>query len=141
TTPQTSGAAFTGANTLTAEDAYGNAITGFSAATNNVTLAPTGALSTGVISGLSGGNKLTSAGDFTAGVANLTTLGLTYTGPTGTGTLTATATGATGTSGNVTITAGAATRLVIMGSGAQTAGATQSLTITAKDGAGSTVTT
>src|SRR5204863_7732841 len=35
---------------------------------------------------------------------------------------------------------GAATRLVITGTGTQTAGTPQSLTITAKDGAGSTVT-
>src|SRR5439155_2976545 len=46
----------------------------------------------------------------------------------------------TGTSGNVTVNAGAANRLVITGTGTQTAGATQSLTITAKDAGGSTVT-
>src|SRR5947199_10688029 len=39
TTPQTSGAAFTGTNTVTAQDAFGNVITGFSAAADNVTLA------------------------------------------------------------------------------------------------------
>ena len=90
------GSAFSGTNTLTAQDAFGNTVTSFNAATNNVTLAGTGALSGGTISGLSGGNTLTSAGDFSAGVANLTTLGLTYTGASGTGTFTATATGGDG---------------------------------------------
>ena len=74
---------------MTAQDAFGNTVSGFNAATNNVTIAPTGALSGGTISGLSGGNRLTSAGNFVSGVATLTTL--VYTGPSGTGTFTATA--------------------------------------------------
>ena len=102
--PQTSGIPFAGTNTVTAQDAFGNTVPSFNASTNNVTIAPTGALSGGTISGLSGGNKLTGAGDFVSGVATLTTL--TYTGATGTGTFTATATGASGTSGSVTITTG-----------------------------------
>jgi subtilisin family serine protease len=59
---------------LTAQDAYGNTVTTYDASANNVTIAPNGALSTGTVSGLSGGNKLTAAGDFVSGVANLTTL-------------------------------------------------------------------
>jgi len=47
--------------------------------TNNVTIAANSPL-TGAVSGLSGGNKLTSAGDFSSGVANLTALGMKYTG-------------------------------------------------------------
>ncbi|MHA8062375.1 hypothetical protein PQG22_13995, partial [Aquirufa beregesia] len=36
--PQTNGTAFTGTNTLTAQDAYGNTATGFNANTNNITV-------------------------------------------------------------------------------------------------------
>jgi autotransporter-associated beta strand protein len=107
TSPQTNGVAFTGTNTLTAQDAYGNTVTTFDASANNVTLAPVAPL-TGAVSGLSGVNKLTSAGDFTSGVANLTTAGLKYIGTPATGTFTATAAsgGHTGTSGSVTVNAG-----------------------------------
>ena len=45
---------------------------------------------TGTVSGLHGGNTLNQAGDFTSGVANLTTLGMTYTGNATTGTFRAT---------------------------------------------------
>ena len=132
--PQTNGSAFTGTNTLTAQDVLNQTITAFDASTNNVTITANSPL-TGAISGLSGTNKLTSAGDFSSGVANLTTLGMIYTGNAATGTFTATsADSKTGTSGSVQINAGAATHLVITGSSSQTAGNTQNLTITAKDG-------
>jgi len=101
--PQPNGLAFTGTNTLTAQDAYGNTV-GFDASANNVTIAADAPL-TGAVSGLSGGNKLTSAGDFSSGVANLTALGMTYTGNATSGTFTTTSAdgGYTGTSGSVTI--------------------------------------
>ncbi len=68
--PQTNGVAFVGTNTLTAEDAYGNTVTSFDAAANNVTITPNAPL-TGVVSGLgSGGNNvLNQTSDFTNGVA------------------------------------------------------------------------
>ncbi|MHA8054289.1 hypothetical protein, partial [Aquirufa sp. OSTEICH-129A] len=83
--PQTSGVAFTGTNTLTAQDAYGNVVTGFNASTNNVTVSSS---LIGSITGLSGTNKLNGAGDFSSGVANLTSLGLMFTGTSGSGSFT-----------------------------------------------------
>ncbi|WP_164969671.1 hypothetical protein, partial [Aquirufa rosea] len=136
---QTNGSAFTGTNTLTALDAYGNTATGFSAAGNNITVTTT---LTGSISGLSGTNKLSSAGDFTSGVANLTSLGLIFTGTSGSGTFTFTpASGTAVTSSSVTINAGAATKLVVTGTGTQTAGGSQTITVTAQDAQGNTATT
>jgi hypothetical protein len=104
TSPQVNGAAFTGVNTLTAQDDYGNTVN-FDASANPVTITANAPLS-GTVSGLSGGNQLTSAGDFSSGVANLTALGMKYTGSLNTGTFTAsTGTGGyTGNSGSVTIT-------------------------------------
>ncbi|MFL0163411.1 hypothetical protein, partial [Aquirufa salirivi] len=67
--PQINAVAFTGTNTLTALDAYGNTVTGFDASANNITVTTTGL--TGSITGLSGTDKLNNAGDFTSGVANL----------------------------------------------------------------------
>jgi hypothetical protein len=134
TSPQTSGVAFTGTNTLTARDTYGNTVTTFNASTSNVTLSTSLALPTS-ITGLGTGNNniLNRATDFSLGVANLTALGMTYTGATGSGTFTATASGKAGTSAPVVVTAGTATRLVITGATTQIAGAGQNLTITAKD--------
>ena len=105
--PQTDGVAFSGTNTLTAKDASGNTITGFNASANNVTITPNSLA--GAVSFTSGaaGDVLNASGDFTNGVANLTTLGMTYTGTTGAGTFTATSGGKTGTSGSVTIAVGA----------------------------------
>ena len=104
--PQTNGVAFSGTNTLTAQDIGNNTITGFNAATNNVTVTAVSPL-TGAVTFTSGatGDVLNTAGDFSSGVANLTTLGMTYTGNATTGTFKATsATGAkTGTSGSVVI--------------------------------------
>ncbi|MHA8105417.1 beta strand repeat-containing protein, partial [Aquirufa nivalisilvae] len=139
TSPQINGTAFTGTNTLTALDAYGNTATGFSAAGNNITVTTT---LTGAITGLSGTNKLSSAGDFTSGVANLTSLGLTFTGTTGAGTFTFTPVSGTAiTSSSVTVNPGAATKLVVTGTGTQTAGGSQTVTVTAQDASGNTATT
>jgi Domain of unknown function DUF11 len=134
TSPQTNGSAFTGTNTLTAQDAYGNTVTSYSAATNNVTIAANSPL-TGTVSGLSGGNKLTGAGDFVSGVANLTTLGITYTGNANSGTFTATSASPvyTGTSGSVTINPGAISKLVVTLPGqTYTVGTGNSGTVTAQ---------
>ncbi len=112
---QTDGIAFTGTNTLTAQDAGGNTITGFNAATNNVTITANSPL-TGAVSGFdSPANVLNLAGDFSSGVANLTSLGMTYTGNAGTGTFTATSGTKTGTSGNVVINVGAPRPLHLRG--------------------------
>ncbi|MFY9160631.1 beta strand repeat-containing protein, partial [Aquirufa ecclesiirivi] len=141
TSPQTNGTAFTGTNTLTAQDAYGNTVTTFAANTNNVTV--TNSLG-GTVSGLGSGgtNVLNQAGDFTSGVANLTTDGIIYTGSSGAGTFTFTpASGTAVTSSSVTINAGAATKLVVTGTGTQTAGGAQTVTVTAQDANGNTATT
>jgi hypothetical protein len=136
--PQTDGVAFAGTSSLTAQDVGNNTITGFSAATTNVTLTTT---LSGTISGLSGGSKLTAAGDFSSGVATLS--GLTYTGTIGTGTFTATANGKTGTSGNVTINVGALDHFSFTLASPQTSGTafTGTNTLTAQDAGNNTVTT
>ena len=117
-------------------------MTTFDASADNVTMSANSPLS-GTITGLGTGNNnvLNRASDFIGGVANLNALGMRYTGTIGTGTFTAiSASGKSGTSGNVTISSGSATRLVITGTGSQTAGASQNMTITAKDAASNTVT-
>jgi hypothetical protein len=141
--PQTNGVAFTGTNTLTAQDDYWNTVTTFNAATSNVTV--TTSLS-GTITGLggTGTNIMNQAGDFVSGVANLTTLGLKYTGAIGSGTFTATSGGKSTTSSSIAIVAGTASRLVLRAAGGDsiitlTAGAPQNLVITAKDASGNTV--
>ncbi len=143
--PQTSGVAFTGTNTLAALDDWGNTVTTFSAATTPVTLTST---LSGTISGLGSGvnNVLNRAGDFSSGIANLTALGMKFTGTVGSGTFTATGGTKSGTSALVSIVAGGATRLVLRTSTGDsvttmTAGTTRNLVITAKDGSGNTVTT
>ena len=75
--PQTNGAAFTGTNTLTAQDTWGNTVTAFNAATDNVTIVANAPL-TGTVSGLGSlaNNVLNQATNFSSGVANLTTLGM-----------------------------------------------------------------
>ncbi|WP_161566872.1 beta strand repeat-containing protein, partial [Aquirufa nivalisilvae] len=136
TSPQTSGSSFSGTNSLTAQDAYGNVVTGFDASTNNITVSTS---LTGSISGLSGTNKLNNAGDFVSGVANISSL--TFTGTSGTGTFTFTpASGTAVTSGSVSIGAGSATKFIVTGTGTQTAGGSQNITITAKDASGNTAT-
>ena len=139
TSPQENALAFTGTNTLTAEDTYGNAVTSFDASTDSVSV--TTSLS-GAVSGLGSryNHTLNQAADFTNGVATLTSK-LTYTGTIGTGTFTATAgvSGKTGTSDNVTMNVGAAAKYIIAGSSTQTAGSTNNLTITIEDASGNTV--
>lgn len=105
TSPQTSGVAFTGTNTITAQDAGNRTVTRFNAATNNVTVTATP--NDGTITGLGSGNNnvLNQASDFVNGVANVTG-SLVFSGLTGNHTFTATsANGKTGTSGTVTINA------------------------------------
>ena len=140
TSPQTNGTAFTGANTLTAEDAFGNIVTSFNAFGDHVTITANAPL-TGTVSGLHGANVLNSAADFSAGIADLTALGLTYTGNAATGAFTATSQSSkSGVSGAVSIAVGSATRFVVTGSATQTAGQSQALTITAVDQSGNTAT-
>jgi len=134
--PQSYQVAFKSINTLTACDISNNTYTLFDASANNVTISSNSPLS-GTISGLSGGNKLTSASDFVSGVANLTALGLMYTGSIGTGTFTASsATGKTGTSGSITVVQGTLTLSTI---NTQTAGIGFAVTVTAKDAGGNPV--
>ncbi|MHA8059382.1 T9SS type B sorting domain-containing protein [Aquirufa nivalisilvae] len=105
--PQTSGEVFIGENTVTALDAYDNVITNYNAGTtvNNVRVSTS---LKGTISGLSGINILNRAGDFVNGVANLTRLGLKFTGREGVGTFTFTRTlnNITGTSNVITMYSG-----------------------------------
>ena len=104
--PQTNAVGFTGVNTLTAQDAGNNTITTYDASANSVTISVNSPL-TGVVSGLGTGydNVLDKSTDFVNGVADLTALGMVYTGNAATGTFTATSTAdsKTGTSGNVVI--------------------------------------
>ncbi|MHA8070275.1 hypothetical protein ACS6L2_13415, partial [Aquirufa ecclesiirivi] len=97
----------------------------------------------GTVSGLGSGgtNVLNQAGDFTSGVANLTTDGFIYTGSSGAGTFTFTpASGTAVTSSSVTINAGAATKLSIDGSTDFVAGVGQTVAIIAQDASGNTAT-
>ena len=143
--PQTNGVAFTGTNTLTAQDANNNTVTSFDASANNVTMTALAPL-TGTVSGIHGSNVLNQAGDFTSGVANLTALGMTYTGNATTGTFRATsANSKVGTSGSVTINAGALDNFKVEANGGgnigtQTAGTPFSIQVTARDAIGNTVT-
>ena len=140
---QTDGVAFTGTNSLTAQDVGGNTITSFNASTNNVTVTAVSPL-TGAVSFTSGasGDVLNAAGDFSSGVANLTSLGMTYTGNATTGTFTATSGSATGTSGNVTIAVGALAKFAFTAAGSQTDGVafTRTNSLTAQDVGGNTIT-
>jgi Fibronectin type III domain len=139
--PQTNGAAFTGTNTLTAQDVGNNTITGFNASANSVTITPVSPL-TGAVSGLHGSNVLNLAGDFSSGVANLTSLGMTYTGNATTGTFLATSGTKTGTSGSVVVNPGALASFTFAAASPQTDGVgfTGTNTLTAKDGSGNTIT-
>jgi hypothetical protein len=104
--PQMNALAFTGTNTLTAYNAGGCKIADFDASANNVTVTAVSPL-TGAVSGLHGSNVLNQAGDFSNGVADLTALGITYTGNAATSTFLATsANGKSGTSNPVTIAPG-----------------------------------
>ena len=111
--PQTDGVAFTGTNMLTALDVGGNTITNFNASTNNVTITANSPL-TGTVSGFdTPANVLNQAGDFTNGVADLASLGMTYTGNATSGTFTATSGGKIGTSGSVAINVGGLDHFVV----------------------------
>ena len=138
---QADGVALTGTDTVTAQDAYGNTVTGYDASADHVMI--TASPNNGTISGLGslGGNVLDRALDFTNGVANLTGK-LVFGGIAGSHTFTATsAIGPyTGTSGTVTVNPGSATTLVLSGLSTQTAGTAQSLTVTAQDAYGNTAT-
>ncbi|MCX6235923.1 MAG: HYR domain-containing protein [Bacteroidetes bacterium] len=115
TVPQTNGVAFTGTNTLTAEDAYGNTVSTYDASTNNVMITATP--DDGMISGLGSGsdNILNQGDDFINGVATLTNK-LIFTGTSGSHTFTATSAtgGYTGTSESVQINAGLFTKLQLL---------------------------
>ena len=54
TSPQTNGVAFTGTNTVTAQDSWGNTVTGFDASATPVTMTPSLA---GTVTGLGSGNN------------------------------------------------------------------------------------
>ncbi len=74
-------------------------------------------------------------------MANLTSLGMIYTGNATTGTFTATSGGKTGTSGGVAIGIGSMSRLILSAaSTTPTAGIADNLTVTAADVGGNTVT-
>ncbi len=138
TTPQTSGVAFTGVNTLTAQDKGNNVLTAFDASANNVTV--TCSLG-GTVSGLGSAddNVLNQAGDFTLGIADLTAQGIQYDGVTGACTLTATSADAkTGTSSAITINPGAIASFTVSASPTSVGvGSATVITITAKDALGS----
>ncbi len=105
-TPQRNRQAFTGTNTLTALDTFGNVKTNFQASLNNVTfsVSPTD----GTISGLRGTNSnvLNQDSDFSSGVANLANK-LTFSGTTGSHTFTATSADSKTTTATVNILGGA----------------------------------
>src|SRR5207249_195793 len=122
-------------------DQFNNTVTSFNASTDSVTISALSPL-TGTVSGIHGSNVLNQAGDFSSGVADLTALGLKYTGNATTGKFRATSTtGKTGDSGNVTISAGTATKIVLSASasGNLTSGTTRDLTATVEDASGNTV--
>ena len=110
--PQTNGVAFAGTCTVTAQDANGNAITGFNAYTGNVTISA--GPNDGTISGLGSlsGAVLNQVGDFTNGVASLGGR-IVFKGKAGLHTFTATSGSCGGTSGSVSIIAGAATKVQV----------------------------
>ena len=140
--PQTNGAAFTGISTLTAQDIGNNTITNFNASSNNVTVTPVSPL-TRTVSGLHGSNVLNQSGDSSSGVANLTSLGMTYTGNATTGTFKATSGTKTGTSGSVVINAGSLDHFALALAASQTDGVafTGTNTLTAQDVSNNTITT
>ena len=132
----TGGTAWTTQPAVTVEDAGGNTVTG---AGVSVTLAigtnPGGGTLTCTGTGTNGTTFTTAAsGLATATGCKIDKIGTGYT-------LTASSSGlSTGTSSSFNITAGSATHLVITGTGTQTAGASQTIIITAKDAGGNTAT-
>ncbi|MDF5690458.1 gliding motility-associated C-terminal domain-containing protein [Aquirufa aurantiipilula] len=75
--PQVNQKPFYGTNLLIAQDEYGNPVSTFNAALNPIAISTSQG---GTISGLSGGFRLVSSSDFSQGVANLTQLGMIYSG-------------------------------------------------------------
>ncbi len=140
--PQTNAVAFTGPNTLTAQDLYNNTVTTFNASANNVTITALSPL-TGTVSGIHASNVLNLAGDFSSGVANLTALGMTYTGNAASGTFRATsANGKIGTSGTVAVAVGAAARVKFTlqpGNGTGGSNLVTQPVVTVQDAGGNTV--
>jgi hypothetical protein len=118
TSPQINGAAFTGSNVITLTDAYLNPVV-IDAATRPVVL--TTSLNGGISLTASGDdNTLNETDDFAAaGQANLTSLGMIYTGVVGTGRITATVASPLGgfisSGASVTIDPGAPKTLTIQG--------------------------
>lgn len=92
---------WTGTNTVTVRDFYGNTRTDFDASSNNVTMTSSG----GTLEIASRGDAvLDQAGDFTSGVADLTTLGIKLTASSGTYTINGTIAGVTMDAPNTTDT-------------------------------------
>ncbi len=122
---QTNGVAFSGVNSLTLYDVSGNVITNFNPAVTNLTLTTNSPTGNSAMSGLGSGsnNVLNQAGDTTNGVANLTTLGLKYTGVTGTYNFDARAQGVTSNVKSVLINPGALDHFSLDVSSPQTNGA------------------
>ncbi len=142
---QANGAAFTGVNTVTAQDANGNTVTTYSALTNSVTISASP--STGTITGLgsASGSVLNQTLDFVDGVASLTGK-MVFAGPAGNYTFTATSSsgGYTGTSRSVAIAVGAGSKLAIITQpvgGASAALLTTAPVVKVEDVAGNMVTT
>ena len=135
--PQAVATAFTGTDTLTALDADNNVITGFNAATNNVTVTESAA--SGTVSGLGSGNVLNGAGTFVNGVANVSSM--VYTGAAVAHTFTATSGSSTGISNSVSFTRGPFAKFAVTLNTPQVNGvAFANAAITAQDVAGNTVT-
>src|SRR5207302_2774325 len=110
-----------------------NTVTSFNAVADNIAIVANAPL-TGTVSGLGSGanNILNQTGNFSSGVADLTALGMKYTGNAATGTFTATSlSGKSGTSGNVTINGGTLHHFSFATiSSPQTAGTAFSITVT-----------
>ncbi len=107
---QWNGQPFVGSDTVTALDAYGNTITGYSALADPVTISASPADGTISGLGLEGAAVLDQPSDFVAGVADLSGT-MVFTGLAGSHTFTATSQieAATGTSAAVSVAAGAPT--------------------------------
>ncbi|MHA8061244.1 gliding motility-associated C-terminal domain-containing protein [Aquirufa beregesia] len=126
--PQVNQKPFYGLNSLIAQDEYGNPVLAFNAAINPITVS---ASQGGVISGLSGGYRLTSSSDFNQGMANLTQLGMTYSGVNGLDVLTFSPTIGLSTQSEILIQSDLIkpTQLLISGDSVQVAGNANMITI------------
>lgn len=142
TGPQTSTLPFTGTNTLTARDGYGNRIGNFAAQNIPVLLSVSGP-TTATLVLVNRGDSQLAPNDFVNGIADLTSLGLRYTGLSGIVTLVATAQGGTPTGlAAVQINPGppAALRLAATGPLTATAGESYTVTLTLWDSVGNVAT-